>query len=103
MMDDTLSQFGRVDILVNHLNLEFGKPFLKSPRRSGRVIDANLTSAFLCSKAVGKHMVEQKAGKIINIVSGAAEEDCQTVQPTVRAWGVVQLTRALALEWPGQM
>jgi NAD(P)-dependent dehydrogenase (short-subunit alcohol dehydrogenase family) len=101
MMDDTLSQFGRIDILINHLNLEFGKPFLEVTEEEWkRVIDANLTSAFLCSKAAGTHMVEQKAGKIINIVSGAAERGLPNGTAYCASMGgVVQLTRALALEW----
>ncbi|UCH19436.1 MAG: SDR family NAD(P)-dependent oxidoreductase, partial [Deltaproteobacteria bacterium] len=73
MMRHTLSQFGRIDILVNNLNLEFGKPFLKMDQMElKQVMGANFTSVFLVCKAVGKHMVSQKQGKIINIVPGAA-------------------------------
>ncbi len=101
MMDDTLSQFGRIDILVNNLNLEFGKPFLEVTEGEWkRVIDTNLTAVFLCSQAVGKHMVEQKAGKIVNIVSGGAERGLPNGTAYCASMGgVVQLTRALALEW----
>jgi NAD(P)-dependent dehydrogenase (short-subunit alcohol dehydrogenase family) len=101
MMDHTLSQFGRIDILVNHLNLEFGKPFLEVTEGEWkRVIDTNLTAVFLCSQAVGKHMVEQKAGKIVNIVSGGAERGLANGTAYCASMGgVVQLTRSLALEW----
>jgi len=101
MVDQTVSQFGRIDILVNNFNLEFGKPFLEVTEEEWRrVIDANLTSLFLCSRAVGKHMMRQKAGKIINIVSEAAERGLPKATAYCASMGgVLQLTRALALEW----
>jgi NAD(P)-dependent dehydrogenase (short-subunit alcohol dehydrogenase family) len=104
MMGETLSRFGRIDILVNHLNLEFGKPFLEVTEEEWRrVIDTNLTSVFLCAKAVGKYMVEQRAGKIINIVSGAAERGLPNGTAYCASMGgLAQLTRALALEWSGR-
>jgi len=101
MTDDTLSQFGRIDLLVNNLNLEFGKPFVEITEGEWKqVVDNNLTAIFLCSQAVGRHMVEQKGGKIINIVSGAAERGLPNGTAYCASMGgVVQLTRALALEW----
>jgi NAD(P)-dependent dehydrogenase (short-subunit alcohol dehydrogenase family) len=101
MIDQAVSQFGKIDILVNNLNLEFGKPFLEVTEGEWkRVIDTNLTAVFLCSKAVGKHMVEQRAGKIVNIVSGGAERGLPNGTAYCASMGgVVQLTRALALEW----
>jgi NAD(P)-dependent dehydrogenase (short-subunit alcohol dehydrogenase family) len=101
MIDQAISQFGKIDILVNNLNLEFGKPFLEVTEGEWkRVIDANLTAVFLCSKAVGKHMVEQGAGKIVNIVTGGAERGLPNGTAYCASMGgVVQLTRALALEW----
>jgi NAD(P)-dependent dehydrogenase (short-subunit alcohol dehydrogenase family) len=97
----TISQFGKVDILVNNLNREFWKPILEiSEKEWLEVIQSNLTSAFLCSKAVGKHLVVQKSGSIINIISGLAERGV----PNGTAYcaslgGILELTRALALEW----
>jgi NAD(P)-dependent dehydrogenase (short-subunit alcohol dehydrogenase family) len=101
LIDQTLSKFGRIDILVNNLNLEFGKPFLEVTEEEWRrVLDTNLTGVFLCSKAVGKHMVDQKAGKIVNIVTGAAERGLPNGTVYCASMGgVVQFTRALALEW----
>lgn len=101
VIDQTISEFGKIDILVNNLNLEFGKPFLEMTEGEWkRVIDANLTAVFLYSKAAGKHMVEQGAGKIVNIVTGGAERGLpNSTAYCASMGGVVQLTRALALEW----
>ncbi len=96
-----LLEFGRVDILVNDFSSEFGKPVLETAEEEWiRVMDANLKTVFLCSKIMGKHMVERESGRIINIVTGAAERGL----PNNTAYcacmgGIVQFTRALALEW----
>ncbi|TET42505.1 MAG: SDR family oxidoreductase [Dehalococcoidia bacterium] len=104
MVEQTISRFGRIDILVNNLNLEYWKPLLDVPEKEWhQVIDANLTSAFLCAKEVGRHMVAQKAGSIINIVSGLAERGLPNGAAYCASMGgVLQLTRALALEWARQ-
>ena len=101
MVKRTVSQFGKVDILVNNLNLEFWKPLLDMTEKEWHeVIQTNLTSAFLCSKAAGKYMVAQKAGSIVNIVSGLAERGITNGTAYCASMGaVLELTRALALEW----
>ena len=101
MVKQTVSQFGKVDILVNNLNLEFWKPMLDMTEKEWHeVLQTNLTSAFLCSKAAGKQMVAQKAGSIINIVSGLAERGITNGTAYCASMGaVLELTRALALEW----
>jgi NAD(P)-dependent dehydrogenase (short-subunit alcohol dehydrogenase family) len=98
---EILSRFGKIDILVNNFNLEFGKPFLEiSEQEWRRVLDSNLNGVFLCSKILGKHMVHRKSGRIINIVAGPAERGLPNGAPYCVAMGaVVQLTRTLALEW----
>jgi len=104
VVEQTISRFGRVDILVNNLNLEFWKGLLDMIEKEWHeVIDANLTSALLCCRAVGRRMVEQKAGSIINIVSGLAERGLPNGTAYCASMGgVLQLTRALALEWARQ-
>ena len=101
MTEQVITQFGRIDILVNSQNLQFGKPFLEMTEEEWkRVLEGNLTSVFRCSKAVGQHMVKQKAGRIINIVSGAGERGLPNGAAYCASMGgVIQLTRALALEW----
>ena len=101
MVKRTVSHFGRVDILVNNLNLEFWKSLLDMTEKEWHeVVQTNLTSVFLCSKAAGKYMVAQKAGSIINIVSGLAERGIPNGTAYCASIGaVLELTRALALEW----
>jgi NAD(P)-dependent dehydrogenase (short-subunit alcohol dehydrogenase family) len=100
----TVSRYGKVDILVNSLNLEVWKPVLEITEKDwSAVMQHNLTPAFLFSKAAGRYMVAQKAGSIVNIISGLAERGV----PNGAAYcaslgGVLQLTRALALEWAPQ-
>ena len=101
MVKRTVSQFGKVDILVNNLNLEFWKSLLDTTEKEWHeVLQTNLTSVFLCSKAAGKYMVAQKAGSIVNIVSGLAERGIPTGTAYCASMAaVLELTRALALEW----
>jgi NAD(P)-dependent dehydrogenase (short-subunit alcohol dehydrogenase family) len=101
LVDRIYSQFGRIDILVNNFNLEFAKPFLDIMEEEwSHVIDTNLTSVFHCCKAVGKYMVEQKAGRIVNIVSGLGERGLPNGAVYCASMGgVIQLSKVLALEW----
>lgn len=101
MVERTIAEFSKVDILVNSADLEFAKPLLEVTEEEWhRVVEANLTSIFLCSKAVGKHMLEQKKGRIINIASGLAVRGLPNSTAYCAAkGGVLQFTRALALEW----
>jgi NAD(P)-dependent dehydrogenase (short-subunit alcohol dehydrogenase family) len=70
VVDETLKEFGRIDILVNNSGVSWGAPALEMPvDKWDKVMDINLKAVFLFSQAVGKIMVEQKSGKIINIAS----------------------------------
>ena len=97
----TISQYGSIDILVNNMNLEFGKPFLEmTDREMTQVMDANFTSTYHCCKAVGEQMLGRRQGKIVNIVSGAAARGLGNATAYCASMGgVIQLTRSLALEW----
>ena len=96
-----VSEFGRIDILVNNAAVRSSKTLLELSEAEWRaVIDTNLTGAFLCCKAVGPFMVRQRSGRVINIVSRAGLRG--TVDRTAYCaskGGLVLLTRALALEW----
>ena len=96
-----LFEFGKVDILVNDFTPEFGKPVLETTEEEWiRVMDAGFKTVFLCSKIMGKHMVERESGTIINIVTAPAERGLpNNTAPCAVMGGVVQFTRALALEW----
>ncbi|MFQ5987378.1 MAG: SDR family NAD(P)-dependent oxidoreductase [Dehalococcoidia bacterium] len=101
MVERAIAEFAKIDILVNGAELQFAKPFLEvSEEEWKRVIETNLTSVFLCSKAVGKHMMEQKKGRIINIASGLALRGvANSAAYCASMGGILQFTKALALEW----
>ncbi len=101
MAEKAVAEFSKIDILVNAADLQFAKPFLEITKDEWlRVIEGNLTSTFLCCQAVGKHMLKQKKGRVINITSCLAERGMSNGAAYCAAMGgVLQLTRALAAEW----
>lgn len=101
MVEQAVAELGKIDILVNTADLEFAKPFLEIAEDEWhRVIEANLTPVFLCCQAVGKHMLQQKKGRIINVTSCLAERGLVNgAAYCAVTGGVLQLTKALALEW----
>jgi len=93
--------WGRLDILVNNAGIT-GRSFPiweLSDEDWRRVIDADLTSVFLCCRAATKVMLRQGSGRIINIASIAGKEGNPTLVPYSAAKaGVIGLTKALARE-----
>jgi NAD(P)-dependent dehydrogenase (short-subunit alcohol dehydrogenase family) len=70
VVDETMKEFGRIDILVNNSGVSWGAPALEMPAdKWDKVMNINLKALFLFSQAVGKIMKEQRSGKIINIAS----------------------------------
>jgi len=96
-----VSEFGRIDILVNNAATRSHKPLLEISEAEWRsVIDTNLTGAFLCCRAVGPIMVRQGGGRIINISSRAGIRGRANVAAYCASkGGLNQLTQALAVEW----
>lgn len=96
-----LDHFGTIDILVNNSGIGIDKPVLElTPDEWDQVLDLNLKAVFLCSKSVGAHMVKSGRGKIINISSMFAFIGSTSISSYCASkGGVVQLTKALALEW----
>lgn len=96
-----MDAWGRLDILVNNAGIT-GRSFPiweLSEDDWRRVIDADLTSVFLCCRAVVPVMLEQGSGRIINIASIAGKEGNPTLVPYSAAKaGVIGLTKALAKE-----
>jgi len=90
-----------VDILVNNAGIQLRKPMVDlSTAEWQRVIDTNLTSAFVIGREAGRRMVARKHGKIINIGSLTSDLARATVAPyTVSKGGIKMLTRAMAAEW----
>ncbi|OGL39689.1 MAG: hypothetical protein A3C43_05375 [Candidatus Schekmanbacteria bacterium RIFCSPHIGHO2_02_FULL_38_11] len=101
MVKEAMGKFGKIDILVNNTGISGDKPVLKMEEEYwDYVMSVNLKAPFLCSKAVGAEMVKRKKGKIINISSITF----YMAIPNMTSYcaskaGVVQFTKALALEW----
>lgn len=90
-----------IDILINNAGIQFRKPMLELETADwSRVIDTNLTSAFVVGREAAKRMVTRGRGKIINIGSLTSELARATVAPyTVAKGGIKMLTKAMAAEW----
>jgi gluconate 5-dehydrogenase len=102
MVDQVTQSFPRIDILVNvaGTNARFSAEEF-APDEWERVIRANVLGTFLCCQAVGRVMIEQKRGKIIN-VSSVRGRNAPAVGGSAYATskgGVDSLTRTLAVEW----
>ena len=68
LVSKVLSEFGKIDILVNNVGTYIGKPMVESTTEDWfSLVNTNLTSTYLCCRAVGRHMVERQKGKVINI------------------------------------
>lgn len=90
-----------VDILVNNAGIQFRKPMLELETADWqRVLDTNLTSAFMIGREAAKRMVARGHGKIVNIGSLTSALARATVAPyTVAKGGIKMLTQAMAAEW----
>jgi 2-dehydro-3-deoxy-D-gluconate 5-dehydrogenase len=101
MVRQVRQHFGRIDILVNNAGITLRNTAEKfTDEEWHNVIDVNLNAVFYMCRAVGRIMLEQQYGKIINIASLLSFSGGITVQSYAAAkGGVAQLTKALANEW----
>lgn len=101
VVQQTLTAFGKVDILVNNARVEFGKPFVDVTESEWQtVMDYNVKSMFLTCQAAGKQMLQQGGGRIVNIGSGLAVRGLSNSVAACASQGAIhQLTASLALEW----
>lgn len=100
MVETTIAQFGKVDILINNAGITNDGMLAKlSEDAWQKVIDVNLTGVFYCTQAVIPHMVEQGNGKIINTssVTGVYGNIGQTNYAATKA-GVIGMTKTWAKE-----
>ncbi|SON58501.1 Gluconate 5-dehydrogenase (plasmid) [Hartmannibacter diazotrophicus] len=90
-----------VDILVNNAGIQLRKPIVElSTAEWQKVIDTNLTSAFVVGREAAKRMIPRKSGKIVNIGSLTSELARATVAPyTVAKGGIKLLTKSMTAEW----
>ena len=90
-----------IDILVNNAGIQLRKPILElSTAEWHKVLDTNLTAAFVMGREAGRRMVARGRGKVINIGSLTSKLARATVAPyTVAKGGIKMLTQAMAAEW----
>lgn len=101
MVAAVMDRFGRIDILVNNAGINIPEPALEvTEEHWDRLMDINLKGLFFCAQKVGRVMVDQGQGKIINIGSqmGLVGGKQRAAYCSSKG-GVVQLTKALAIEW----
>ncbi len=104
LVDVVVQGLGRIDVLVNNAGIAWGAPVEEMTLGDwNKVIETNLTGTFLCSQAVGKVMIRQGRGKIINIASVAgiagAPADFQAIGYHASKGGVISFTKDLACKW----
>jgi NAD(P)-dependent dehydrogenase (short-subunit alcohol dehydrogenase family) len=100
-VEQTSREFGRIDILVNNAGIA-PENLAENVREQDfdATLAVNLKGTFFASQAVGRHMIRQKAGKIINMSSqaGFAALPTESIYCMTKA-GIAHLTKCLAVEW----
>ena len=100
-VNQAVKAFGRIDILINNSGIAGESPVADlTPEKWDRVIDVNLKGHVFCTRAVGRHMIENRYGKIINIASivGIMPVIYNSLYAMAKA-GLILFTKTLAVEW----
>jgi NAD(P)-dependent dehydrogenase (short-subunit alcohol dehydrogenase family) len=101
LVQRTIDQFGRVDILINNAGGTRMGPLESIPTKGwDSIFDLNVKSAYVLTREAGKHMVAQKSGAIVNISSGAGVNGVRGGAHYSAAKSALQMfTRVTAAEW----
>lgn len=101
LVAQVIAELGGLDVLVNNSGVLHPAPLLETSDEDwDRVIATNLTGAFLCSRAAGRHFAENGGGKVINIASNFAYMGVANfVSYCSSKAAIVAFTKALAVEW----
>ena len=101
LADATLEEFGKVDILVNAAGRTVRRPTLEvSDAEWNEIMDTNLTGMLRACRVFGRHMIERRYGRIINIGSLTSVVALHEVAAYgASKAGVAALTKSLAVEW----
>ena len=104
LMQTVEETFGTIDVLVNNAGVNIAKPAMDVTESDwDTVLDLNLKSVFFTSQAAARRMLAQRSGKIINIASQMAFVGYyKRAAYCASKGGLVQLTKALAVEWAEQ-
>ncbi|TDF95383.1 SDR family NAD(P)-dependent oxidoreductase [Paenibacillus piri] len=101
MAELTISEFGKIDILLNSTGATVRKPLLDMTTEEwNHVLNVNLTGAFHLSKAIGREMINKHRGKIIHIAStGGIRAGANFSVYGASKAALIHMVKGLALEW----
>jgi len=103
VLQSVVDAFGKVDILVNAAGITKRAPTLDFPEADwNRIIETNLTGTLRACQIFGRHMIERRYGRIINIASmGSFLALFEVAAYSASKSGLTSLTKSLAIEWAG--
>ena len=96
-----IEKYGKIDILVNSAGINLRKKAVEFDLNDwNEIIEVNLTGTFIVCQAVGRYMIQQKKGRVLNVSSIASLKGLNERGPYCASKaGVSQLTKVIALEW----
>jgi len=103
LLQACVDAFGKVDILINAAGITKRAPTLEFPEADwNRILDTNLTGILRSCQVFGRHMIERRYGRIINIASmGSFLALYEVAAYSASKSGLASLTKSLAIEWAG--